>query len=66
MHHVVRFVVAVAHASIPAEEVALRLRRRPLGVFARIKHDKLLIDPRTVQDGEEPEVAEAVLEVLGA
>ena len=64
-HQIPTFVVAISHVTLPAEEIAIRLRHRPLGVFARIKHDRVLIDPRTVQDGEGPEVAEAVREVLG-
>ena len=48
------------------EEIALALRRRARSVFARIKQDQVLIDPRTVQDGEGTEVAAAVREVLGA
>ncbi|MHC4469390.1 MAG: L-seryl-tRNA(Sec) selenium transferase [Planctomycetota bacterium] len=64
-HQIPTFVVAIAHDTLPAEEIALRLRRRPLGVFGRIKHDQVLLDPRTIQEGEEAEVAEAVREVVG-
>jgi len=65
-HQIPTFVVAVRHAALSAEEIALALRRRALSVFARIKQDQVLIDPRTVQDGEGSEVAAALREVLGA
>jgi L-seryl-tRNA(Ser) seleniumtransferase len=63
-HQIPTFVVSVRHESIPAGEIARRLRMRPYAVFARVKDDALLIDPRTVQEGEAEEVATAVREVL--
>lgn len=63
-HQIPTFAVAVSHPDRSADELALALRRRPLGVFARIRHDKVLLDPRTVQDGEEAELAAAIREVL--
>jgi L-seryl-tRNA(Ser) seleniumtransferase len=63
-HQIATFAVAVTHQSIPAEEIAHRLRMLPLPVFARVKKDRLLLDPRTVQDGEEPEAAAALVEAL--
>jgi len=63
-HQIATFAVAVTHESIRAEEIARRLRLLPLAVFARVKKDRLLLDPRTVQDGEEPEAAAALREAL--
>jgi L-seryl-tRNA(Ser) seleniumtransferase len=56
--------VKIATESIPADEIALRLRRRPQAVFARIKSDRIVLDPRTLQEGEVAELAAAIREVL--
>jgi L-seryl-tRNA(Ser) seleniumtransferase len=64
-HQIPTFVVSLRPAGIGAEELALRLRRRPFAVFARVKQDAVLLDPRTVQDGEAEEIAKAVREVCG-
>ena len=63
-HQIATFAVAVTHESIPADEIAHRLRMLPLPVFARVRKDRLLLDPRTVQDGEEAEAAAALKEAL--
>ncbi len=63
-HSLPTFVVAVQSSKVPVEDLARRLRRRPLGVFARISDDRLLLDPRTLQEGEAAEAAAAVREVL--
>jgi L-seryl-tRNA(Ser) seleniumtransferase len=65
-HSVPTYVVSVAHESIPPGELALRLRLRPLPVFARVKNDRVLFDPRTVQPAEDAELVAAVRDVSGA
>jgi L-seryl-tRNA(Ser) seleniumtransferase len=56
--------VAVCHQSLGPQELALRLRRRRPAVFARVHKDQLLLDPRTLLDGEEPVLIEALIAVL--
>jgi len=63
-HQIQTVTVRLGFASRHADDVARALRCRPLAVFARIRHDRLVIDPRTLQEGEIPEVAEAIREVL--
>jgi L-seryl-tRNA(Ser) seleniumtransferase len=63
-HQIATVVVAVDHESLPAEEIARRLRLQSLPVFARLKKDRLLLDPRTIQDGEEVEAAAAIREAV--
>jgi L-seryl-tRNA(Ser) seleniumtransferase len=58
--------VAVQSPSIDAGELALRLRRHRPPVFARVHQGQVLVDPRTVLDGEEPIVVRALVEALGA
>lgn len=52
--------VAVSHPAIPAEELDARLRRGDPPVVGRISRDRLLLDMRTVRDGEVAELADAV------
>jgi L-seryl-tRNA(Ser) seleniumtransferase len=63
-HEIPTFVVSIDAPGLSTEELALDLRKRALPVFARVKKDRLLLDPRTVQDDELSEVAEAVREEL--
>jgi L-seryl-tRNA(Ser) seleniumtransferase len=63
-HQIPTFTVRLAFTKHHADDVARRLRCRPLAVFARIHHDQLVIDPRTLQRGEVAEVAGAIREVL--
>ncbi|MCU0727491.1 MAG: L-seryl-tRNA(Sec) selenium transferase, partial [Planctomycetes bacterium] len=65
-HQIPTFVAAVAHATVPVEELAKRLRMRPYGVFARIHEGRLVFDPRTLQEGEVAELAKAVREAAGS
>lgn len=51
--------VAVQAASIAAGELALRLRRHRPPVFTRIHKGQVLVDPRTLLDGDEPVVVQA-------
>ncbi len=64
-HQLPTWVVAVSHPSLSAGELALRLRMRPVAVFTRVRKHQVLLDPRTVQEWEMDEVAEAVRETLG-
>ena len=59
------WLVAVSAASLDASELAARLRRCSPPVFTRIQKDQVLIDPRTLQEGEEPLLTEILVEVLG-
>ncbi len=54
-------VVVVRPRHIEAGEAARRLRLRPLPLFLRVREGALLLDPRTLQPGEDRDV-EAALE----
>ncbi|MGD0899589.1 MAG: L-seryl-tRNA(Sec) selenium transferase [Thermoguttaceae bacterium] len=56
--------VAVHAAGIGPDELAARLRRGRPSVFARIHDNQLLLDPRTLLDGEEGPLAAAVMAAL--
>jgi L-seryl-tRNA(Ser) seleniumtransferase len=56
--------VIIEPSDIGVEELARRLRNYKTPIFARIRKQKLLIDPRTVRDGEDEIVIEAVAEIL--
>ena len=58
-------VVAVHPARAEAGEAARRLRLLPLPLFLRVKEGALLLDPRTLQPGEEGEAVAALASVLG-
>ncbi len=58
-------VVTVRPAKLEAGEAARRLRLLPLPLFLRVKEGALLLDPRTLQPGEEGEAAAALAAVLG-
>jgi L-seryl-tRNA(Ser) seleniumtransferase len=49
-----------------AEGLLAALRRVPVPVVARIAEGAVLLDPRTVQDGEEPALLEGLRKALGA
>jgi L-seryl-tRNA(Ser) seleniumtransferase len=53
--------VAVSHPRIPESRLAERLRRGDPPVVARLARGKLLLDLRTVRDGEVPALAAALL-----
>ena len=59
-------VVTVRPARLEAGEAARRLRLLPLPLFLRVREGALILDPRTIQPGEEEEVAGALEAVLGA
>jgi len=56
--------VAVEPKSMSPDALALRLRSQPTPVFARIQDDRVLLDPRTLLDGEEKLLVDVVLESL--
>ena len=58
-------VVVVRPSSLEAGEAARRLRLLPLPLFLRVREGALLLDPRTLQPGEEEEAAAALGKVLG-
>jgi L-seryl-tRNA(Ser) seleniumtransferase len=57
-------VVAVRPAKVEAGEAARRLRLLPLPLFLRVREGALLLDPRTLQPGEEKEAVAALAAVL--
>jgi len=61
-HAIPTFVVAVAAEGISADDLALRLRMRPVGVFTRVREGRVTIDPRTLRPGEDAEVLAALRE----
>lgn len=54
-----------AHVPLPLDELAKRLRMRKPPVIARIQHDMLLLDPRTVLKAQDKEVVMALVEEIG-
>ena len=56
--------VAINPQQTTAEALAPCLRRCAPPVFTRIQTDQVLIDPRTLQDGEEPTLIQAVTAAL--
>jgi len=58
------FVVAVRSEAVPCSDLARRLRSGDPSVFARVKNDELLLDPRTLQEGEAAEVVGAIARLL--
>jgi L-seryl-tRNA(Ser) seleniumtransferase len=54
--------VAVAPDDLEPGELARRLRRHEPPVFARVKKGQVLLDPRTLLEGEEPTLVAAIVE----
>ncbi|MEN8149753.1 MAG: L-seryl-tRNA(Sec) selenium transferase [Planctomycetota bacterium] len=63
-HPIPTFVAALAVDGIAPDDLSLRLRRRPIAVFTRVKEGRVRLDPRTMQDGEIAEAVEAVREIV--
>ena len=57
-------VLTVRSPSLPAEELALRLRRRRPPIFARVSQGSVVFDFRTVQPEEDAALARALVEIL--
>jgi L-seryl-tRNA(Ser) seleniumtransferase len=53
-------VVAVKHSSISLEALTEKLRLGRPCVFARVQRERVLFDVRTLQEGEEDELAASV------
>ena len=58
------WLVVIEGHSMSAAEMAARLRQCDPPVIIRIQDDKVIIDPRTIQAGEEKIIAKAMDEVL--
>jgi len=58
--------VAILPRQISPDELALRLRRYSPPIFSRIRAGQVLLDPRTLLEGEADVVVRAVIEVLRA
>ena len=56
--------VSITSENMTPDQLAARLRGREPPVFARIQQDRVLLDPRTLLEGEEEIVIEAVLATL--
>jgi len=57
--------VALCPEKIGAESLAKQLRRHRTPVFTRIQNDQVLIDPRTLLDGDDKIIIEALRAILG-
>jgi len=58
--------VAITPQRIGVDVLAQRLRRHETPVFARIQNDQVLLDPRTLRDGDDEIVIQAVAAALAA
>jgi L-seryl-tRNA(Ser) seleniumtransferase len=56
--------VAIKPAKMDAETFAARLRGWATPIFARIEKEMVLLDPRTLRQGDEKEVVEAIVNIL--
>ena len=57
--------VAIAPRGMTAETLASRLRQYCRPIFTRIQNERVLIDPRTLQDGDDKVIISALGEILG-
>ena len=60
------WLLAVADADVPPQEVLSRLRRHEPPVIARVEQDAVAIDLRTVFEDEEPAVVAAIAAAVGS
>ena len=58
-------VVTVTAKKMGAEAVAKGLRMYETAIFARIANDQVLIDPRTLRDGDDKVIVGALAEIFG-
>ncbi len=58
--------VALSTARLSADELALAMRRHEPPVFTRIAGDRVLLDPRTLLDGDEAVLVDAAAAALAA
>jgi L-seryl-tRNA(Ser) seleniumtransferase len=59
-------VLAIKPAVMSEQDLAECLRQHTTPIFTRIQNDRILIDPRTLQAGEEDVVVDALLQILNA
>jgi len=57
--------IAIRPEKFSAESLAKQLRQYKTSVFARIQNGQVLIDPRTLIDGDEDVLVKALIEILG-
>jgi L-seryl-tRNA(Ser) seleniumtransferase len=57
--------VAIRPEKISATSLTERLRHYSTPIFARIQNEQVLIDPRTLRDGDDKILIEALLAILG-
>lgn len=57
--------IDAAHIHVSLDELAKRLRARSTPIIARVLHDALLLDPRTVLEEQDAELIQALIEELG-
>ncbi len=57
--------VALRPEKTSAESLAKQLRQYSTPVFTRIRNDEVLLDPRTLRDGDDKILVEALLQILG-
>ncbi len=58
--------VCLKPESMSSVKLANRLRHCPVPIFTRIQDDSVLIDPRTLLDGDEKIICDSLTEILGA
>jgi len=64
VHPLPTTVVTVRPASLEAGEAGRRLRLLPLPLFTRVRDGAIILDPRTIQPGEDREAVDALKKVL--
>lgn len=57
-------VVAIQSKKISSQSLADKLRQREVPIFTRVKGNQVLLDPRTILEGEETEILKAFRDVL--
>ena len=57
--------LAIQGASMPAQALAEKLRRRDVPIFTRIKDNRVLMDLRTILEDDEAEIVAALKEIYG-
>jgi L-seryl-tRNA(Ser) seleniumtransferase len=58
-------VVAIRHASMSLETLSSRLRAGSPSIFCRVQRERALLDVRTLQEGEDDEVAASLRAICG-
>jgi L-seryl-tRNA(Ser) seleniumtransferase len=65
VHDLPTVLVALRDPRTEAGTVSRRLRERTVPIIARVRRDRVLLDPRTLQDGDDEALAAACADVLG-